>query len=249
VSEQASRVQKGRQQIRAKLQHLRVPQSGMFGPAEIIGLGASALVIILVIISYLYFLVPARSNRELSRLERSRLQDMLANSKKVVHEGETTETTVRAITDSLDGFETGQLSGRNQGRMDLYSELNEMIRRNALRNTSGPNYTVLDPSGSKANSTATKSASSKWQSVFPGIAISVTLEGNYANLRRFIRDIEASKQFVIINGVELERAETNSSAATEEAAAQRAALVSLRIEMATYFQRGADASSAAGMAQ
>jgi len=76
---------------------------------------------------------------------------------------------------------------------------------------------------------------------FAGIAISLTVEGQYQNLRRFIRDLETNKQFVIINSVELERAtETDSAAAVagDPAAGARSSLVSLRLEMATYFQRG-----------
>ena len=48
----------------------------------------------------------------------------------------------------------------------------------------------------------------------------VTVEGQYQDIRRFIRDVEHSKQFVVINQVELQRAnENNSSAASAEGAA------------------------------
>ena len=128
--------------------------------------------------------------------------------------------------------------------------LNSLIRKNGLRNTSGPTYTPLEPAGSKAGATGTKSASTKWQSIYPGIAISVTVEGQYQNLRRFIQDIETNRQFVIINGVELERStETNTlpsapSAEGEPTVVARPALVSLRLEMATYFQRGTTGDAA-----
>src|SRR5207248_9039441 len=95
------------------------------------------------------------------------------------------------------------------------------------------------------------------QSVFPGIGVTLTVEGTYPNLRRFIRDIEADNQFVVINTVELEGV-TDSSAASQSALAQaqapstvmpenpmaavppaaptvtitRGALVSLRLDMA-----------------
>jgi hypothetical protein len=47
------------------------------------------------------------------------------------------------------------------------------------------------------------------------------------------------KQFIIINSVELERStETNNALLAEgDPATPRAALVSLRLEMTTYFQR------------
>jgi hypothetical protein len=64
-------------------------------------------------------------------------------------------------------------------------------------------------------------------------------------VRRFVRDIESSRQFLIINAVELESV-TQSGVAAEAApttpgspatSGGRATLVSLRLEMATYFQR------------
>jgi Tfp pilus assembly protein PilO len=234
--------QRRRPQIRANLQRLRASRrQGMFGVAEILGLGVSALILIVVIISYVYFLVPARSRRDALQLERSRLQTQLRNSQDIVRVGENTQTTVTKITESLEGFQNNRLSSAGQGRMSLYGELNQLIRKNSLRNTSGPSYTPLASSTVKQNSTGTRSASTKWQSVYPGIAVSLTVEGQYQNLRRFIRDLEVSRQFIIINAIELERAtETNSVLSAESSSNARNSLVSLRLDMATYFQLGTD---------
>lgn len=232
-----------RPQIRANLQRLRASRrQGMFGVAEIIGLGVSALILIVVIISYVYFLVPARSRRDALQLERARLQTQVRNSEEIMREGNDTQTTVTKITESLEEFQNSRLSSAGRGRMSLYGELNELIRKNSLRNTSGPSYTPLASSTVKQNSTGTRSASTKWQSVYPGIAVSLTVEGQYQNLRRFIRDLEVSKQFIIINAIELERAtETNSVLSAESASGSaRNSLVSLRLDMATYFQLGTD---------
>lgn len=239
-----------RRQVRIDLERLRRSNyASMFGITEIIALGGAALVFIVVVISYLYFLLPARSNLEIAKQEKSRLQTALSSSKDVVLRGQTTEAAVLKITESLSDFETNQLIGRTQGRMALYEELNQLIRKNSLRNTSGPNYTPLQSSTARTNG-ATRSASAKWQSIYPGIAINVTVEGQYANLRRFIRDIEASRMFVVINGVELERAtETNSSAPVEGEGAPRPALVSLRLDLATYFQRGTEEVDGTSLAQ
>ena len=78
-------------------------------------------------------------------------------------------------------------------------------------------------------------------------AISVTVEGPYQNLRRFVRELETNTQLIIINSVELEQStETNRLPSTEGEAANapRAIPVSLRLEMATYFQRGSEENSA-----
>jgi hypothetical protein len=121
----------------------------------------------------------------------------------------------------------------------LYAELNQLILKNGLWNSAGPTYTALDPLGTKV--TPGKSVNTKWQSVSPGIGVLVTVEGPYQNVRRFIQDIERSKQFVIINQVELQKATSNNSSAAvstpESGSGTRASLVSLQLNMSTYFQR------------
>jgi len=227
--------------IRAGIQKLNFSrEQRIFGPAEIIGLAGSVFILVLVVVSYLYFLVPA--NRRLDGLlsERSLLQSELRDLQGVVHERESTEVSVQRITQSLDEFESNQLLGADRGRMELYDGLNTLIRKNGLRNTSGPTYLPLEPSDSKSGTSGSRSANTKWQSVYPGIAISVTVEGPYQNLRRFIRDMETSRQFIIINSVELERStETNNSLQTagDPNSGAKSSLVSLHMEMKTYFQR------------
>jgi Tfp pilus assembly protein PilO len=245
MSEQPAPARGGfsRGQLRVRLNRLRAShQPGILGPAELIGLGGSILVLVLVIVSYLYFLLPARSHFETLKLERARLENQLRNTQDVVREGQSTDAAVESITKSLDAFEGDRLIGASEGRMSLYDSLNELIRKNGLRNTSGPTYTPLDAAGSKTGTSGSKSANTKWQSVYPGIAISVTVEGQYQNLRRFVRDMETNRQFVIINSVELERATETDSApiAGDASSTTRGTLVSLRLEMATYFQRGTE---------
>jgi Tfp pilus assembly protein PilO len=130
--------------------------------------------------------------------------------------------------------------------MDSFRELNELMVKNNLKNTSGPTYTPLDPAGKKSNSG--KTVVTKWQSFYPGTAVMVTVEGEYQNVRRFIRDIERSRQFVVINEVELQRAsQNNAPASAEEGGAgsgTRGSLVTLQLSMATYFQRPGAANSA-----
>ncbi|HEV2903992.1 MAG TPA: GspMb/PilO family protein, partial [Pyrinomonadaceae bacterium] len=113
------------------------------------------------------------------------------------------------------------------------------------RNTAGPTYTQLEPIGSKGQvqptTSAEKQTNAKWQTIYPGIAVSVTVEGPYQRVRRFVREIESSRQFLIINEVELESV-MQSGVATDPstpggATGGRATLVSLRLEMATYFHR------------
>lgn len=227
-----------RHDIRMKLQRIRRSRrSGMFGLAEIIALGGSGVILLTVLVSYIYFLLPARSHLQERQLERSRLQNQLRSSQDLVIHERDTQSIVDKITQSLDDFEDNRLPNRNQGRMSLYDELNQLIHKNGLRNTSGPSYTQLETLDSKKSTTGAKSASARWQSVYPGISVSLTVEGSYQNLRRFIRSLEASKQFIIINAIELERATQTNTAESATTSGSRGSLVSLRLDMATYFQR------------
>ena len=143
--------------------------------------------------------------------------------------------------------------------------LNNLIKSNGLRNTAGPTYAPLDPVGTKQQAqltvTAERQSNAKWQSIYPGIAVSVTVEGPYQNVRHFVRDIEMSRQFLIINAVELERV-TQSGVALDQplsspltpttrgavgprpTAGGSGTLVSLRVDLATYFRRAETTTTA-----
>jgi Tfp pilus assembly protein PilO len=220
----------------------------MFGVAEVAALAGSCLILVLVLLSYLYFVVPARSRVASLTADRKQLQTNLQTLQSVVSKEEDTKQTVQRITASLDKFETGNLLRQDQGRMELYEELNQLIVKNGVRNTSGPTYAPLDPEGTKT--TAGRSTTSKWQSFYPGVVVLVTVEGQYQDVRRFIRDIERSKQFVVINEVELQRARDTNAPVSAEASGtgspgsgSRGSLVSLQLSMATYFQRAGSESS------
>lgn len=218
----------------------------MFGLAEVAALLGSCLILTLVLLSYLYFLVPARLRVATANTDLKQLQTNLQTLKGVVTQDRNTKDTVQKISTSLNKFENDFLMRQDLGRMALYDELNQLIIKNGVRNTSGPTYAELEPQGTKT--TGGKNTTTKWQSFYPGVMVVVTVEGSYENLRRFIRDVERSKQFVVINEVELQRArDTNApvsveGAAPSEGAAEpgtgsRGSLVSLQLSMATYFQR------------
>jgi Tfp pilus assembly protein PilO len=214
-------------------------RTGMFGIAEIAALAGSCLILVLVLFSYLYFMIPARSRVASLTAERAQLQTNIQKSQDLFKSEEDTQKRVQRLTGSLNDFETVGLQRPEQGRMDLYDQLNQLMVKNGLRNTSGPTYTPLEPAGTKQ--APGKSTNTKWQTAYPGIAVAVTVEGQYQNIRHFIKDIERSKQFVIINEVELQRATQSDAAATavasESGTGTRVSLVSLQLNMATYFQR------------
>ncbi|HEX8142255.1 MAG TPA: GspMb/PilO family protein [Pyrinomonadaceae bacterium] len=247
-----------RAQVRVRIDKLRQSrQRSMFGVPELAGFAASLLILISAVFAYLYFLVPSYSRLASLQRERTLLQEQLRGAQEGMTRNTDAQATVEEINLSVERFERERLPSRNEGRMSLYNALNQMIRSNSVRNTAGPTYAALDPLTTNAQgrtvAAANKPGNAKWQSLYPGIGVSVTVEGQYANLRRFIRDLEASNQFLVINDVELEKAtNTDEAAAALTSApgqtprpATRGTLVSLRLELAAYFRRDSTGEAAA----
>lgn len=230
----------------------RAPMLNVIGLPELIGLAGAVLIALITIFAYFYFYLPAQSRLRSLELQHAELQGRLQKSKSELDTTTTVSEEVKEINSSMQDFETNWLPAPAPGRMSLYSTLNNLIKSNGLRNTAGPSYTPLAPIGEKTqvqpSATAERQSVTKWQSIYPGIAVSVTVEGPYQRVRHFVRDIESSRQFLIVNAVELESVTQSGVAdpASEGAAppaGSKTTLVSLRLEMATYFQRPEAAST------
>jgi Tfp pilus assembly protein PilO len=250
-----------RDRVRDRIVKLRTSrQRSALGIAEVAGLAASALIAAAVVIAYFSFLVPARIRLERTQNERLQLQERIRAKTEGVKAGTDKESSLRQISESLTEFESNSLDMHTQGRLDLVTTLNDLFRENNVKNTSGPTFVGLEPlgeNGKLAAGSVTRSGNAKWQSFYPGIGVSVTLEGQYPNLRHFIRDIEANKQFLIINSVQLENATgahaslpptvpaTRGSAQPVGAPPEgelpspdsKTSLVSLQLDMVKYFRR------------
>ncbi|MDT4968271.1 MAG: type pilus assembly protein PilO [Acidobacteriota bacterium] len=230
-----------RDQIRVRVDRLRQSrQRSVIGVAELIALAGSAVMLLAVLFVYLSFYSPAQSRLATAQFERDRMQKRFADLNKAVEVKGTTQDSIREISASLERFEDDRLVGRDEGRVTLYNVLIQLIRANKLSNTSGPAYTYLEPKAPGARQSG-NTMNSKWQSLYPGIGVTVTVEGQYANLRRFVRDIESSNQFIIINAVELEKTTDTEGATTTSGPPQRSTIVSLRLDISAYFRRAGSA--------
>jgi Tfp pilus assembly protein PilO len=244
---------------------------GALGVPEIAALGIAALLLLTAVLSYLFLLAPQRSRAQALESERGDLQRRLQTQQESLGAGQSTQQRVGEILSSLDRFEVDNLGQASSGTRTVIEEMNRLILKNGLRISGGVNFTQLQETapGAEQNQQQRREdrAQRVVQSVFPGIGVTLTVEGTYPNMRRFIRDIEADRQFVVIDAVELEGVTDSnaSSAAAAAAAAQaplasqvpgaqpaatpatpsRGALVSLRLDMAAYFRRS-NAAAAQG---
>jgi Tfp pilus assembly protein PilO len=257
--------------LRTRLDTFRATRRrGPVGVPEFAALAFAALLLLAAVLSYLFLLVPQNSREASLDAEGKSLEQVLVSQQTNLGTSQDTAQRVSEIMTSLERFETGHLGNASSGTKTVVEELNRLIAKNGLRISGGINFTQLQetvpgaenaPRARRQGSDA-QGAQRVVQSIFPGIGVTLTVEGTYSNLRRFIRDIEGDRrQFVVINTVELEGVtDTNSAELTappvvnggtpgapqlQPQAPTRGALVSLRLDMATYFRRAA-ASAAEG---
>lgn len=195
--------------------------AGMWGPPEIGAVAAGTLAVLMAAVAYFFWVVP--SNRELTknRAEADRLEAELISAKTKYGEITNTETQVGKIVSSIDDFEARFLPLPSNGQAALYQRLNGLIQSYGLTNTTGPDYASLETLDVNAGEqTESEKGRSKYRSLFPGVYVSTTLEGSYQNIRRFIREIETGREFVIVSAVELAPADSDNRRQADSTRAQ-----------------------------
>jgi Tfp pilus assembly protein PilO len=243
----ARRGAEARRQVQERLARFRGQhRTGMIGVPEVIALVAACALLAVAAASYFLLLVPARMRLANLEAERAQLQTQIRAAAENRNTRLSTGDRVSQIVRSLEQFETGALAPREASINSLYEELTEKPRRNGLaraqfsfihqdEQAQGAQQQQRAPAANLSGSARRR------QTVFPSTDISLNIEGSYANLRRFIRDVERSPRFVVINGIQLEG--INEAGAD---AAARGALVTLRLDMSAYFRRGTARQQADG---
>jgi Tfp pilus assembly protein PilO len=227
-----------REQMRASLEKFRgTRRTSFLGVPEIIALVAACALLAIAAAAYFLLYVPERSRLADLENERQRLQAQIRSAGENREHDRNTADSVSRILQSLTQFEADALEPREASIRDLIQELNEKSKRAGL---SRAQFSFIYQDDTQAGATQTSQqraagnlagSARRRQNVFPATDISLSIEGNYANLRRFMRDVETSRRFLVINGVQLEGInETGADAAT------RGALVSLRLDMSAYFR-------------
>jgi Tfp pilus assembly protein PilO len=184
--------------------------AGMWGTTELVTVGLSLLAILTTILVFVLLVLPAQSELNTNRAKRDELDKDLSTAKSRYGNITTTEERVAQLITSVDEFEARYLPAQTTGQNALYQQINGLIAAYGLTNTSGPDYSpleIVDPNRTNQQ-TEEQKGRAKFISIYPGTYITMTLDGSYQNLRRFISEIERnSNQFVVISTVELEPSE------------------------------------------
>jgi hypothetical protein len=195
---------------------------GMWGQAEIATVGLSLLAILSAILLVVFVVFPAQNELAKNKAQRNQLEEELISAKGKYGSISNTETQVAKLITSVDDFETRFLPSESSGRTALYERLNGLIGAYGLVNSSGPDYMpleIVDPQ--RRQQAENERGRDKLRSIFPGVFITVTVEGPYQNLRRFIKEIETTQQFIMVSSVEIVPADKQKEDKTTEQKAQQ----------------------------
>ncbi|MEJ7624072.1 MAG: hypothetical protein WKF34_08755 [Pyrinomonadaceae bacterium] len=186
---------------------------GMWGPLEIGAVTVSVMVCLLAAVIYFFWVVPSNNELARNRSEADRLEAELVSAKAKYGEITDTETQVARIVSSIDDFESRFLPVTSTGQSALYQRINGLIRGYGLVNTTGPDYTPLEAADQNVSGQSDEEKGrEKFRSIYPGVYVTTTLEGSYQSLRRFIREIETGREFIIVSAVELAPSEAEREA-------------------------------------
>jgi uncharacterized membrane protein len=181
---------------------------GMWGPAELVTVGFAMVALFIVAMLYIFMVAPAKRELENNRAERDRLERELASARGKYGDITNTETHVAKLMSSVDDFEAHYLPVAASGRTSLYQRINGLISAYGLVNTSGPDYAPLETlAEGEGVESEQERGRSKYKSLFPGVYVTMTVDGPYQNIRRFIREVETGGDFIVVSSVELEPSE------------------------------------------
>src|SRR5262249_31483254 len=144
----------------------------------------------------LSFAIAARQ-RQTQELK-ARIADLNVRQKKALDQASNAEK----IMESLRGFEsrlTSDESGMTQiiNEIDSLSATHKKTTRVPNTHRQAPDEPKLDENGNLK----LQPSRNKTPKIYPNFSIDTTVVGDYPNLRRFLSDLERSKQFLIVNSL------------------------------------------------
>lgn len=200
--------------------------AGMWGTAEIAAVGVASLAVLGTMLLYFFAVVPSNRDVEKNRADGDRLQSELTSARSKFGGITNTRTRVAELVSSVTDFELNNLPVALVGKNALYQRINGLIAAYGLVNTTGPDYVPLETADQNSGQqTEEERGRARFRSLFPGVYVTMTLDGPYQNLRRFINDIEQGNDFVVISSIELEPSDgeshkTDTAATNQLASAQ-----------------------------
>lgn len=213
-----------------------------------------AAVLFAAVVTFFYFMKVQPLNSEVSRLQGRERELRGTLDKKNTDEKKRGEQSSNAekILESLNRFEN-YLKPDERGMTQIINEIDALGKTHKVI-TGDTTFRVAEPDATtdeNGNPKPVAANNDKQIRIYPSLGMDTSVVGDYQNLRRFLSDLERSKQFLIINSLsfqgEADRVRRVPAAAGNAQPGQLGQLsspeaipVSLKIELETYFQKSAN---------
>lgn len=198
------------------------------------------------VVAFYYFtkVQPLNAQLEALQVRERAAQQQLDTIKTTTEKRQKQASNAEEILASLTNFEV-YLKPDERGMTQIINEIEQLGKKHAVI-AGDSSYRVeeaepqLDENGQPVKKA---SGSEDKQNLYPALGIETNVIGEYPNLRRFLADLERSKQFLIINSLafqgesdQVRRAAQKSGKQKLQLSSPEAVPVSLKIELDTYFR-------------
>jgi hypothetical protein len=219
---------------------------------EIGSLAAALIFAVIVLFFYLTKIQPLSSQAAALRDKEVVVRKQLEKESREERRRAEQSANAGNILDSLTKFESN-LKPDGRGMTQILDEISILCKTHKIfSDGSSYNLTEPEPVTDENGNPITRRVTREKIDFYPVLGIDTTVTGDYRNLRRFIFDLERSKQFLVINSVQFQgeaerfrRAQGNNGGSPNqqiELSSPEAIPVSLKIEMDTYFQKPSEKS-------
>ena len=168
---------------------------------ETVFLAAAVMFAAFVLAFYLTKIAPQQLELRSLQNRQTAAQAKLKQETKRQEELEAQRENAQKILDSLNEFEA-RLKDRNEGKSLILDAFPELAKANHVSG-GGVTFRTIEADATD-NQAQPVVHNDKLVSVYPALGLDTTVEGDYHDLRRFISDLERSKQFIIINSITLQ---------------------------------------------
>ena len=206
---------------------------------EILGLTVALIVVAVAVTRYWAALRPEQARlHQLEKQLADQQRDIIQSTDGVSSTTSPSDVAQQAL-DSLEQFKTGHLKRLQSGEIELLNEVNALAKKSSVQLISGIDTTRRITGQTEEDAAAQKKASTKRKAeeileVFPALAARFSVSGEYANLRTFITALESSKQFLLVNTVNITNQEGKTTGRGRRVEAAGGLMLS--IEMTAYFR-------------
>ena len=205
---------------------------------------ATVMLLVLAVISlgvyYFVMLGPARDRVAKLRSIDKKNTEEIKNLQKGITNIEDPNAKVKIALTSLEKFDS-LLQNQNTGGTAILREINELARKDKIGITDGLKFTKIE----EAPTNQTASQRREDASIYPGLSLDVGVQGKYDDLRAFINDIEHSKNFLVLNAIQLQGIEPQNvqrpggvrTVTRGQKVVGPIEVIALRLKLDAYFKR------------